>query len=305
MRAYSGDYEASVRMPEDLNRRWPSNFTILDDLIDFASGLGFWDALRAPAARAATSKADAERTAASLTTPRRWNRATRPSGELLHRYGAWSQTGIALNWIVGVSVVGLSKEAIDLAGSGVLRPLFDPDGPLPGGIYPGTMLGPGAASTDAPVHRPGDRLGLCAYWEAIGPLARMRRVDPLRLQGPGAGAAPRIITSCDRHAAWRPRGSSGPSCRTGRVSASPEADRGPSRFHARLAGLGGPRRADRLVRRRRAALGARGRRQRVRLAEDGRQFGAAPFRQLKPRKDCRSWSKPADHMKSTLTIFSS
>ena len=51
MRTYVGDYEISIRMLQELHRRWPRNVPILSALMNFACSLGFWDAFHAEAAK--------------------------------------------------------------------------------------------------------------------------------------------------------------------------------------------------------------------------------------------------------------
>jgi tetratricopeptide (TPR) repeat protein len=173
MRTYSGDYEASIRMLEDLNQRWPNNVEILVSLIDFASGLGFWDACDRAAAKAAAFQGqEAELAkqriayAETLRTgdPRRQQGALRIATAILDRDGT-----IPLNWIEVVSAMGLVEEAFALAERASFDHMFDPDGPLPGGSYPGTMLGRWSGLNKTPRFVDlCDRLGLCAYWETSG-----------------------------------------------------------------------------------------------------------------------------------------
>ena len=65
--------------------------------------------------------------------------------------------------------MGLVDEALDLAERASFAHMFDPDGPLPSGNYPGVMLGPWSAAQQNPRFIDlCDRLGLCAYWAQSG-----------------------------------------------------------------------------------------------------------------------------------------
>ena len=77
-----------------------------------------------------------------------------------------AKTGtLPLNYLVALSVLGLTKEAVDLAETASFAHVFDPDGPLPSGSFPGTILGPWTALNRMPQFIDlADRLGLCAYW---------------------------------------------------------------------------------------------------------------------------------------------
>ena len=44
MRTYVGDYQTSIRMHQERDRRLPRNFTILITLLNFSCSLDFWDA---------------------------------------------------------------------------------------------------------------------------------------------------------------------------------------------------------------------------------------------------------------------
>lgn len=169
MRTYVGDYEASIRMHLEIRKRWPHSFPILASLLNFAASLGFWDAYRegleavatfsgwqAKLLRASVSYAetlasgDPERREALVDTYRR----------LLEKTGT-----LPLNYIEAVSVLGLPQTALELAEQASFDHILDPDGPLPSGYFPGTVLGRWSALNKTPGFVDlCDRLGLCAYW---------------------------------------------------------------------------------------------------------------------------------------------
>ena len=171
MRAYGGDYAASVRMHQDLHRRWPRNFNILMDLLNTASTFGFWDAYREAVGEIqhfegwqATFLRETLRYVDTLES-----RDPAKAHELLERYTrlvAKSGT-LPLNYLVALSMVGLSNEAMALAETASFDHVFDPDGPLPSAFFPGTILGPWSELNRMPQFIDlADRLGLCAYWTA-------------------------------------------------------------------------------------------------------------------------------------------
>ena len=169
MRTYVGDYQTSIRMHQELYRRWPRNFTILISLLNFACSLDFWDAYnqavgdiqyfdgwQASHLRATLRYAEA---LASNDPARRL--------ELLERYKALvAKTGtLPLNYLDGLGHLGLADEALTLAEQASFDHMFDPDGPLPSGSFPGTIMGRWSALNKTPrfvdlCHR----LGLCSYW---------------------------------------------------------------------------------------------------------------------------------------------
>ena len=70
-----------------------------------------------------------------------------------------------LNYIEGISEMGLTEAALELAERASFAHMFDPDGPLPSGNYPGVVLGPWSAMLKTPRFVDlCDQLGLCAYW---------------------------------------------------------------------------------------------------------------------------------------------
>jgi TolB-like protein len=169
MRTYVGDYEASIRMHQDLYRRWPRNFSILISLLSFACSLNFWDVYRLYLAEVETFGgwqaiylAESARYADALASE-----DPGPRRELLDRYsGLVAKSGtVPLNYLDGLSMLGLTQEAYELAERASFAHVFDPDGPLPSGSFPGTVLGRWSALNRAPRFIDlCDRLGLCEYW---------------------------------------------------------------------------------------------------------------------------------------------
>jgi tetratricopeptide (TPR) repeat protein len=173
MRLYMGDYEASIRMLEELNRRWPRNYEILLALIDFSAGIGFWDAFeRATQGAALFEGAEAQILRARIAfghtkrtdDPRGQQAAVRAANAILDRTGT-----IGLDWVEAMSLLGLVDEGFALAERASFDHMFDPDGPLPSGSYPGCVLGRWSGLNKTPRFIDlCDRLGLCAYWSNSG-----------------------------------------------------------------------------------------------------------------------------------------
>jgi hypothetical protein len=169
MRAYVGDYAASIRMHQELYRRWPRNFPILIDLLNTASTLGFWDAYREAVGDIqyfegwqAMFLRETVRYVDALES-----RDPASAQELLQRYAKLiAKTGtLPLNYLVALSMLGLSDAAMDLADTASFAHVSDPDGPLPSASFPGTILGPWTEFNRMPRFVDlCDRLGLCAYW---------------------------------------------------------------------------------------------------------------------------------------------
>lgn len=169
MRAYVGDYESSVRLQLEIHRRWPQNAAILASLLNFAVNLGFPEvyeqALKDVDAYEG-SQAAYLKPAVTYTEVVR-SRDPERQRALIARYGArLSKSGtLPLNYIEGISEMGLVDEALDLAERASFAHMFDPDGPLPSGAFPGVVLGPWSAMLKTPRFVDlCERLGLCAYW---------------------------------------------------------------------------------------------------------------------------------------------
>jgi len=169
MRTYVGDYEASVRMHQELLRRWPHNLAILMSLLNTASRLGFWQAY--DQAIEGISKfqgwqgSDLHAAQTYAETLRSNDPAKR--ADRLRRYTALlEKTGtLPLNLVESLSSFGMAEEAMALAERASFAHMFDPDGPLPSAYFPGVIL-----SRWSELNRSRrfmdlcDRLGLCAYW---------------------------------------------------------------------------------------------------------------------------------------------
>ena len=169
MRTYVGDYEAADRMYRELHQRWPRNSAILIAVLNFSASLNFWATYN--------ELADAAKTfegweAAHLRATLRFGNALSsddpaPRRELLDRFSAQlAKTGtLPLNYLEGLSSLGFTDEAFALAERASFDHMFDPDGPVPSGYFPGAILGRWSALNKTPrfvdlCHR----LGLCAYW---------------------------------------------------------------------------------------------------------------------------------------------
>jgi TolB-like protein len=169
MRAYVGDYEASVRLQLEIHRRWPQNATILASLLNFAVNLGFPDAYQEALASAAKFEGAAAayiRPAVTYTEAVRSKDPERQRDLLAHYETRLAKSGtLPLNYIEGISEMGLVDEALDLAERASFAHMFEADGPLPSGTYPGVVMGPWSAMMRAPRFIDlCERLGLCTYW---------------------------------------------------------------------------------------------------------------------------------------------
>jgi hypothetical protein len=72
---------------------------------------------------------------------------------------------LPLNYIEALSALGLVDRAFQLAERASFDHMFEADGRLPSGSFPGTVLGRWSALNKTPRFVAlCDRLGLCAYW---------------------------------------------------------------------------------------------------------------------------------------------
>ena len=173
MLTYVGDYEASIRMHEEIYRRWPGNFDILMSLLNFSCSLGFWDVYRSYLDEIEhftgwqrTYLRESIRYADALASG-----DPAFAQDLLDRYsGLVTKTGsVPLNYVEAISALGLVEGAFELAERASFAHMLDPDGPLPSGSFPGTVLGRWSALNKTPRFIDlCDRLGLCAYWNETG-----------------------------------------------------------------------------------------------------------------------------------------
>jgi TolB-like protein len=173
MRTYVGDYDASIRMLQDLHRRWPRNFPILLSLLNFACSLEFWDAYREAAAD--VSSFDGwQRKQLDLSVQYGEALASQDAGlrqAILDRYTAYldRRGTIPLNYLEGLGFLGFADRAFELAERASFAHVFDPDGPLPSASFPGVILGRWGVLSKSPKFLDlADRLGLCAYWRDTG-----------------------------------------------------------------------------------------------------------------------------------------
>ena len=169
MRAYVGDYEACIRMHEELLKRWPQNVGILLSLMNCASTLGFWDAY--DQAVDATDAFEGWQ-AADLRAARKYADALRSGdpvlkAELIASYTAIiKKTGtLPLNAVVGIGVMGMTEEAWGLAEMASYQHIYEPEGSGSSGYYPGTALGRWSTlNKSTRFVALCNRLGLCGYW---------------------------------------------------------------------------------------------------------------------------------------------
>lgn len=170
MRTYVGDYEASIRMLQDLHERWPDNAGILLSLTGFAATLGFWDAYDASisaigrfkgwqAADLKATKSYAE--ALRSNDPKLKARRTANYATLLERTGT-----IPLNLLESIANFGMVDEAFSIAERASFDHIFNPEGAHPSGTFPGLLLGPFSFINKTPRFVAlCNRLGLCKYWD--------------------------------------------------------------------------------------------------------------------------------------------
>lgn len=168
MLTYVGDYEASMQMMQDILDRWPDDYAILLSLLNYSVSLGYHDIYRAhcdKVERFTGWRRDVLGQATAYCDALRSNdpevRRAVVDG-LAHSVAAMGV--MPLNYIEGISALGFTDEAFDLAEKVSYEHLFDPDGPIPG-PFPGTLLGRWSALNKTRRFIPlCDRLGLCAYW---------------------------------------------------------------------------------------------------------------------------------------------
>jgi TolB-like protein/tetratricopeptide (TPR) repeat protein len=173
--AYTGDYERSVRMHDELRRRWPDNYAILQSQLNYAASLGFWDEY--DAARADAPRwADNRRLAKGLEVTLAYGETVRTGDperrqrdlDRLRAYVATSGT-IALNRLSQLCHYGMDAEALKLAEAASFDHMFEPDGPFPSTLFPGSLFGSWTTFNRNPrfidLCR---RLGLCDYWLDTG-----------------------------------------------------------------------------------------------------------------------------------------
>ncbi|MGA2953930.1 MAG: TIR domain-containing protein [Caulobacteraceae bacterium] len=174
MRTYIGDYEASIRMHQELHGRWPHNLTILLSLLNFAAGLEHWDAyddaarsvdlfdnsgLQGVLLRNSQRQAEARRTRDPDLCAAVMQRTLRE----LEKNGT-----LPLTQVEAIAELGMAEEAFALAERASYDHMFTPDG-LQRDYYPGTILGRWSVLNKTPRFIPlCDRLGLCAYWRQTG-----------------------------------------------------------------------------------------------------------------------------------------
>jgi TolB-like protein/class 3 adenylate cyclase len=179
MRAYVGDYEGSVRMHQELRRRWPTNAPILFSLLNSAIAYStveprLWEAYDQAVGEITAHGGWQGADLRAADTFAKTLRSGDPSlaQERLRRYtDLCDRTGtLPLNLLVSLGLLGLVDEAFALAERpSFFAHVFDPDGPLPSTAFPGTILGRWSELAKTPRFIPlCDSLGLCAYWSQTG-----------------------------------------------------------------------------------------------------------------------------------------
>ena len=173
MRTYVGDYEASIRMHRELYQRWPRNFAILISLLNFACSLDFWDDYNEVVGEAAHFQGWQ---ASFLRATMQYAEALSSNdpqkrADLLARYTAIVEKSgtLPLNYLEALSTLGMTDEAFGLAQKASFAHMFDPDGPMPSGSFPGCILGRWSGLNKSPRFIGlCDSLGLSSYWAKSG-----------------------------------------------------------------------------------------------------------------------------------------
>jgi TolB-like protein len=173
MRTYVGDYEASIRMFEELHARWPQNLRILVALMDCAAALGFWDAYDR-AVVAIDSFEGHQRKHLAMT--RKHDDALRSKdpadvdacvASYIRQFAKYGT--LPLNYIMGISDLGRLETAFTLAEQSSYDFVFDRQGAPISAYYPGAIMG-----RWSPIIRELrglrllNRIGLCDYWLSSG-----------------------------------------------------------------------------------------------------------------------------------------
>ena len=169
MHTYVGNEAASIRMLSELHRQWPDNYSVLISLVSFSAHLGFWDAFddAVPGiARFSGWQQKQLRRDVGLGEILRTGVQEPRQGILDYaRRHAASDGYLPLNWIVELNWFGFPEEAMALAEESSFDHMFDPDGPMPAGQYPGVIFGSWFSLNREPRFVDiFDRVGLCRYW---------------------------------------------------------------------------------------------------------------------------------------------
>lgn len=173
MRAYVGDYEASVRMLEGLHAMWPGNAGILMALLNWSVSLGFTAAYHRSVGDIAGFDGWQAR---DLNAVRLYAEAVLSYDPAIKLARVESYAGVLkrggtlpLNLVIAVATIGYPELALELAEQASYDHVFDPAGPGHSAYYPGTALGPWSTLVLSP-RFVGlcDRLGLCRYWLKSG-----------------------------------------------------------------------------------------------------------------------------------------
>ncbi len=173
MYTYLGDYEVSLRMMDEIHRRWPLNVNILNSLIGFSASLRLWTYYDAAVPDIARFEGTEFKLLERGVAYARILRDSDPAPRLgeLERLRSRLASGkvIALNQIVAMEFIGFPSEGLEIALQAPFDHMFDPDGPLPGFVYPGILFGPwNSMNRDPKFVALCDKLGLCDYWIETG-----------------------------------------------------------------------------------------------------------------------------------------
>lgn len=173
MQCYVGAHDVCMRMLDDIRQKWPHNLPIVSTTLNYACSLGYWEIFDRTAAEASTFTGEqAEEIQATL----RYGAALRnpdpaPRRRSLERLRVLVGRGqpVALNRLVQMCHYGFEEDALDIAEAASFDHMFDPDGPMPGYLFPGVLFGPWASFNRFPRFVAlCARLGLCDYWVKSG-----------------------------------------------------------------------------------------------------------------------------------------
>jgi TolB-like protein len=173
MQGYMGAYELSLRLHNEIRRRWPDNYAVLQSTLNYACTLGFWSYFDEAAAEIDRFSGNQREQLEAAVRYGENLRNPDPAPRLaqLERVRARvAATGtLALNRLAQLCVYGFEAEALELAERASFDHVFDPDGPLPGSIFPGVLFGPWSSFNRNPrFMQLCRRLGLCDYWVQSG-----------------------------------------------------------------------------------------------------------------------------------------
>jgi TolB-like protein len=173
MQGYMGAYDLSLRLHREIRRRWPDNYAVAQSLLNYACTLRFWsyfDEAAADVGRFSGTQREQLEAAVKYGENLRGVDPAPRMKQLERVRARVAATGtLALNRLAQLCVYGFEAEALDLAEAASFDHVFDPDGPLPGSIFPGVLFGPWSSfNRDPRFMQLCRRLGLCDYWVQSG-----------------------------------------------------------------------------------------------------------------------------------------